>query len=61
MTTSRTGRQSLFALAKERGRHFRELKQEMDDAGAEPVFDAEKAGATFYRREVANKISNNPA
>jgi hypothetical protein len=52
---------SLFGLAKERRRHFRKLKQEMDEAGAEPVFDAEKVGATFYRREVANKISNNPA
>jgi TniQ len=42
---------SLFALAKERGRHFRRLKQEMDEAGIEPVFDVNKIGATFYRRK----------
>jgi hypothetical protein len=41
---------SLFALAKELGRHFRKLKQEMDDAGVEPVFGVNKIGATFYRR-----------
>lgn len=42
---------SLFALAKERGRHFRKLKLEMDEAGVEPVFDVNKIGATFYRRK----------
>jgi hypothetical protein len=42
---------SLFALAKERGRHFRKLKQEMDAAGVEPVFDVNKIGATFYQRK----------
>ena len=46
---------SLFALAKERGRHFRKLKQELDEVGVEPVFDVNKIGATFYRREVANR------
>jgi hypothetical protein len=30
---------SLFALAKQQGRHFRKLKQEMDEAGIEPAFD----------------------
>ena len=42
---------SLFALAKQQGRHFRKLKQEMDEAGVEPVFDVNKIGATFYRRQ----------
>jgi hypothetical protein len=42
---------SLYTLAKERGRHFRKLKQEMDEAGIKPTFDVEKVGATFYRRQ----------
>jgi hypothetical protein len=42
---------SLFGLAKERGRHFRKLKQELDAAGTKLVFDAEKIGATFYARD----------
>jgi hypothetical protein len=42
---------SLFALAKEQCRHFRKLKQEMDDAGVEPAFDVNKIGATIYRRK----------
>jgi hypothetical protein len=42
---------SLFGLAKERGRHFRKLKQELDEAGVEPAFDVNKIGATFYRRD----------
>jgi hypothetical protein len=41
---------SLFALAKEQGRHFRKLKQELDEAGVGPVFDVSEIGATFYRR-----------
>jgi hypothetical protein len=41
---------SLFALAKQQGRHFRRLKQELDGVGVEPVFDVNKIGATFYRR-----------
>jgi hypothetical protein len=41
---------SLFALAKQQGRHFRKLKQEMDEAGIEPVFDVNKIGATFYQQ-----------
>jgi hypothetical protein len=46
---------SLIALAEERGRHFRKLKQELDEAGVEPVFDVKKVGATFYRRGVVNR------
>jgi hypothetical protein len=42
---------SLFALAKERGRHFRKLKQELDEISTKPAFDAEKVGATFYVRD----------
>ena len=42
---------SLFGLAKERGRHFRKLKQELDANGTKLAFDAEKIGATFYARD----------
>ena len=42
---------SLFALAKEQGRHFRKLKQEMDEAGVAPALDVNKIGATFYLRK----------
>jgi hypothetical protein len=41
---------SLFALAKQRGRHFRKVKQELDAAGIKPELDPEKVGATFYRK-----------
>jgi hypothetical protein len=37
-------------LAKQQGRHFRKLKQELDAAGVRPAFAPEKVGATFYRR-----------
>ena len=42
---------SLFGLAKQQERHFRKLKQELDEAGVEPVFDVNKVGATFYWRK----------
>jgi hypothetical protein len=45
---------SLFGLAKERGRHFRKLKQEMDAGGTKLAFDAEKIGATFYERDTVS-------
>jgi hypothetical protein len=41
---------SLFALAKQQGRHFRKVKQELDTAGVKPALDPEKVGATFYGR-----------
>jgi hypothetical protein len=41
---------SLFALAKQQGRHFRKVKKELDAAGIEPALDPKKVGATFYRR-----------
>lgn len=41
---------SLFALAKQRGAHFRAVKKELDAAGVKPAFDPEEVGATFYRR-----------
>jgi hypothetical protein len=41
---------SLFALAKERGKHFKAVKNELDAAGVEPAFKPKKIGATFYRR-----------
>jgi TniQ len=47
---------SLFALAKERGRHFRKLKQELDASGAKPALDAETIGATFYARGVLSNL-----
>jgi hypothetical protein len=42
---------SLFALAKQQRRHFRKVKQELDDAGTTPAFAPWKIGATFYRRK----------
>jgi hypothetical protein len=41
---------SLFALAKQQGRHFLAVKKEIDAAGISPALDPEKVGATFYRR-----------
>jgi hypothetical protein len=45
---------SLFGLAKERGRHFRKLKQELDANGVKPPFDPETIGATFYVRDAVS-------
>lgn len=45
---------SLFALAKERGLHFRRVQRELDDRGLEPAFKAEEIGARFYKREDLN-------
>lgn len=42
---------SLFALAKQRGRHFMVIKKALQHAGVEPVFNPKMIGATFYRRE----------
>ena len=41
---------SLFALAKQQGRHFLAVKKELDAAGVEPALDQKKIGATFNRR-----------
>ncbi len=41
---------SLFALAKQQGRHFRAVKKELDAAGVKPAMDSGEVGATFYRR-----------
>jgi hypothetical protein len=41
---------SLFAIARQRGRHFMVVKKELQDAAVEPVFNPKKIGATFYRR-----------
>ncbi|MDI4238924.1 hypothetical protein AAFX91_17450 [Bradyrhizobium sp. 31Argb] len=41
---------SLFAIARQRGRHFMVVKKELQHAGVEPVFNPRKIGATFYRR-----------
>ena len=42
---------SRFGLAKQLGRHFRKLKQELDAAGIKPALDPKKIGATFYLRK----------
>lgn len=39
---------SLFALARQQGRHHMAVKKEA--AGVKPALDPEKIGATFYRR-----------
>jgi len=41
---------SLFAPAKQQGRHFLLVKKGFDAAGIKPVFNPEQIGATFYRR-----------
>jgi hypothetical protein len=41
---------SLFALAKQHGRHFLVVKEELDAAGIKPALDPKEIGATFYRR-----------
>jgi hypothetical protein len=41
---------SLFAIARQRRRHFMAVKKELQHAGVEPVFNPSKIGATFYRR-----------
>ena len=40
---------SLFALAKQRGKHFRAVKKEIEATGAKPAMDPDEVGATFYR------------
>jgi hypothetical protein len=41
---------SLFVLAKQKGRHFRAVKKEIEAAGVKPVWDPDSVGATFYRK-----------
>jgi hypothetical protein len=41
---------SLFAIARQRKRHFMAVKKELQDASVEPVFNPRKIGAMFYRR-----------
>jgi hypothetical protein len=41
---------SLFAIARQRKRHFMAVKKELQHAGVEPAFNPKKIGATFYRR-----------
>jgi hypothetical protein len=48
---------SLFAIAKQRGRHFLVVKKELQEAAVEPVFNPKKIGATFYRRAELGLIS----
>jgi hypothetical protein len=51
---------SLFALARQRRRHFRAVKKDLEDAGVEPVFNPRKIGATFYRRAEAMAADDLP-
>lgn len=51
---------SLFAIARQRGRHFRAVKKELQDAAVEPVFNPGKIGATFYRRADAVAVDDPP-
>lgn len=41
---------SLFALVRQRRRHFILVKKELANAGVAPALDPEKIGATFYRK-----------
>ena len=41
---------SLFALARQQGRHHMAVKKELDAGGIEPALDPGKIGATFYRK-----------
>jgi len=41
---------SLFALAKQRPKHFRVVKTALEADGIEPAFGPKKIGASFYRR-----------
>jgi hypothetical protein len=41
---------SLFALAKQQGRHHMAVKNELEAAGMKPAMDLRKIGATFYRK-----------
>jgi hypothetical protein len=41
---------SLFALAKQPGRHFLVAKKGLDAAGVKPALNPETVGAAFYRR-----------
>jgi hypothetical protein len=40
---------SLFALARQQGRHHTAVKKELEPAGIEPALNPVKVGATFYR------------
>jgi len=47
---------SLFVLAKQRGKHFRAVKKELEAAGVKPALVPTQVGATFYRRsQVENR------
>ncbi|MGY3361904.1 hypothetical protein ACVWZK_008567 [Bradyrhizobium sp. GM0.4] len=44
---------SLFAIAKQRARHFLVIKKELEEAAVELVFNPQKIGATFYRERIS--------
>lgn len=41
---------TLFAIARQQGRHHMVVKKELDAAGVKPAMNPEKVGATIYRR-----------
>lgn len=41
---------TLFALARQQGRHHMAVKKELEAAGVKPALDPEQIGATMYRR-----------
>ncbi|ABE62887.1 hypothetical protein Nham_2090 [Nitrobacter hamburgensis X14] len=50
---------SLFAIARQQGRHHMAVKREIESAGVKPAFDPDKVGATFYRRTTLAESSRN--
>lgn len=51
---------SLFAIARQQGRHHMAVKKELTAAGVKPAMDPEKVGATFYRRAQIKQQSKKP-
>ncbi|MGY3133425.1 hypothetical protein ACVWZM_004107 [Bradyrhizobium sp. USDA 4501] len=46
---------TLFAIARQQGRHHMAVKKELEAASVKPAFDPEKVGATFYQRTAVNR------
>ncbi|WP_271576664.1 hypothetical protein [Bradyrhizobium sp. CCBAU 11361] len=50
---------TLFAIARQQGRHHMAVKKELDAAGVAPALDPSLIGATFYRRSDVAEITAN--
>ncbi|MDH2403255.1 TniQ family protein [Bradyrhizobium sp. SSUT18] len=48
---------TLFALARQQGRHHMAVKKEIEAAGAKPALDPEPIGATLYRRSQVENLA----